>query len=74
VLDNGIYFINREGANLVSTIRFYSFGTRKLSTVARLDKAMPPEEADFDVSPDGNSILYGQVNKSVDIMMVENFR
>ena len=74
VLDNGIYFINREGANLASTIRFYSFGTRKLSTVARLDKAMPPEEADFDVSPDGNSILYGQVNKSVDIMMVENFR
>ena len=73
VLDNGIYFINREAANLASTIRFYSFGTRKLSTIARLDKAIPPEEADFDISPDGSSILYGQVNKSVDIMMIESF-
>jgi Tol biopolymer transport system component len=74
VLDSGIYFINREGATLPSTVRFYDFGTRKLSTIARLNKAIAEEEANFDISPDGKSILYGQVNKSVDIMMVENFR
>jgi Tol biopolymer transport system component/DNA-binding winged helix-turn-helix (wHTH) protein len=74
VLDKGIYFINFEGATLPSTVRFFDFGTRKLSTIARLNEAIAEEEANFDISPDGKSILYGQVNKSVDIMMVENFR
>ena len=74
VLHKGIYFINFEGTTLPSTVKFYDFGTRKLSTIARLNKAISEEEANFDVSPDGKSILYGQVNKSVDIMMVENFR
>ena len=72
--DKGIYFINFEGATLPSTVKFYDFGTRRLSTIARLNKAISEEEANFDISPDGKSILYGQVNKSVDIMMVENFR
>ena len=74
VLDNGIYFINLVGATLPSTVRFYDFGTRKLSTIARLDTAIAEEEANFGISPDGKSILYCHVNKSVDIMMVENFR
>ena len=73
VLDHGIYFIKSEGPNAHATVRFYSFATRKVSTVATVDKAIPPEMPDFDVSPDGKSILYGQVEKSVDIMLVENF-
>jgi hypothetical protein len=74
VRDEGIYFINFEGATLPSTVRFYDFGTRKLSTIARLHEAIVEEEENFDISPDGKWILYGRVNKSVDIMMVENFR
>jgi Tol biopolymer transport system component/DNA-binding winged helix-turn-helix (wHTH) protein len=74
VRDEGIYFINFEGATLPSKVRFYDFGTRKLSTIARLHEAIVEEEENFDISPDGKWILYGRVNKSVDIMMVENFR
>jgi len=74
VLDKGIYFLNREGPGRRATIRFYSFASHKISVLAKVDKAIPPEMPDFDVSPDGKIALYGQVAKSVDIMLVENFQ
>jgi Tol biopolymer transport system component/DNA-binding winged helix-turn-helix (wHTH) protein len=70
----GISFINSGRPKLPYTIRFYSFKSHRISTLLELSKGVPPEQPDFDVSPDGKSILYGQINKSVDIMMVENFR
>jgi len=68
VADKGIYFIPRDEA----AVRFLDFKTRAIRTVASLDQS---RQGTFDVSPDGKTILYTQMDsRGSDLMLVENFR
>ena len=52
-------------------VRFLDFNTRARRTVATLEKPYD----DLGVSPDGLTILYGQIDSyGSDLMLVENFR
>jgi Tol biopolymer transport system component/DNA-binding winged helix-turn-helix (wHTH) protein len=69
---NGIYFLNREPLN--GEIKFFEFATGRTIPIFGLEKP-----ASFfgglALSPDGNSILYGQEDFSDSyIMLVKNFR
>jgi Tol biopolymer transport system component len=73
VLDTGIYFVNNKTSPR-PTIDLFDFASRRTSTIATLPGPLPPEMPDLAVSPDGRWILYTQVQRAVDIMLVENFR
>ena len=69
---DGIYFFTKpdeKGHSDLSTYEFVTGKTRKILTVER------PVTFAIDVSPDGRTILYTQVDESgSDLMLVENFR
>jgi len=68
---DGIYFYNAR----TRAIEFFSFATRKLTKVATPDGEPNRFNPGFSVSPDGQRILFTQIdNLSSDIMLVENFR
>ncbi len=70
IVDEGIYFI--PGQEATPSIRFLSFDTNKISTVAGFEK---PLGVGLTVSPDGKWILYTQFEHvSSELMLVENFR
>jgi hypothetical protein len=74
VADAGIYFSTPtdSGSSFVSSIRFLSFRTGKISTIASREWGGQPG---LSVSPDGRYLLYSlaRINSS-DLMLVENFR
>jgi serine/threonine protein kinase len=78
VAPTGLYYADRPAGE--SRLRFHDFATRRSGTVARLGDvgfAGKLGEIDFapGVSPDGRTILYSQVDSTVDdLMLVENFR
>jgi Tol biopolymer transport system component/DNA-binding winged helix-turn-helix (wHTH) protein len=68
---NGIYFID---TNLTKpTISFFNFADKHISRIATVGKDLFFEVPGFDVSPDERTILFLQVEKETDIMLVENF-
>ncbi len=72
VTSEGIFFVDNS-AKPLTLLKFYNFATRNLRTLRRLDKQAwgGPGLA---VSPDGGSILVGQIDAAgSDIMLVENF-
>lgn len=71
VRSEGIYFYQMvEGK---PQIRFLDFATRRISTVLVPEKVTPG--MGLDISPDGRTLLYGQVDRRTDeLMMIENFR
>jgi Tol biopolymer transport system component/DNA-binding winged helix-turn-helix (wHTH) protein len=71
VQDNGIYFI--DTTQVKPTIRFFDFVKKRITSIATVPKSLTTEVGAFDVSPDGRSILFLQVEKGGDIMLVENF-
>ena len=71
VQDNGIYFIGIDPVK--PTISFFDFAKKRITSIAAVPKALTYEVGAFDVSPDGRSILFLPVEKSGDIMLVENF-
>jgi len=72
VLNDGIYFVDSNQPRPV--ISFFDFASHRISRIATIEKALPFEVPAFDVSPDGRTVLFLQVEMQGDIMLVENFR
>jgi Tol biopolymer transport system component len=74
VLERGICLVRRETTSQ-PTIEFFGFTSGQVRRIAALDKeARPGGPWGFTVSPDGQWILFTQVDQADnDIMMVENF-
>jgi len=73
VTSEGIYYIQPETKNS-EAIEFFSFATRKITSVASLGN-VKVAFAGFTVSPDDQWALYTLVEQeSSDLMLVENFR
>jgi Tol biopolymer transport system component/serine/threonine protein kinase len=71
----GIYFLDGSAAN--PTLKFYSFGTRQSETFKEFPKntQFDTVSSEFSISPDGESILYTQLDQaSTDLMLMENYR
>jgi Tol biopolymer transport system component/DNA-binding winged helix-turn-helix (wHTH) protein len=72
VVNEGIYWIPRPDSVGAGAIEFIDLATGKIKPVRRLQK---PGSVGLSVSPDGQWILYSQVeDQGSDIMLVENFR
>ncbi len=70
--DQGIYFIPRRGPTAPASIQFLSFADGQIKTIVAIAK---PVFIGLTVSPDGQSILYTQIDQeSSDLMLVENVR
>jgi hypothetical protein len=74
VIRDGIYFIARENQTRQS-VRFFSFATRQLSTILRLEKDPGWIFPALALSLDGRRLLAVQTDREVnDLMMITNFR
>jgi eukaryotic-like serine/threonine-protein kinase len=72
VVDEGIYFIPTPDPTAGYSIQFFSFATRKMTPITKIEK---PANLGLSVSPDRKWILYSQIDQqSSDLMLVENFR
>ena len=73
VTQKGIYFATaNEPARPV--IEFFNFTNRKVTTIATLYKPLSPSDPGLTISPNGRSLLFGQMDQSgSDLMLVENF-
>jgi hypothetical protein len=69
----GIYFYQVTQGN--PQIRFFNFATRRVSTLLTPERPTLLGNPGLDISPDGRTLLYTQVDHRVDeLMMIENFR
>jgi Tol biopolymer transport system component len=68
---NGIYFIDATSPKPV--ISHFDLATKKISRIANVEKTLYHGVPAFDISSDGRTILFAQVEKETDIMLVENF-
>ena len=74
VTHEGIYFATAETASH-PLIEFFNFDTRKITTIAKLNKPLLKTDPGLGVSPDEKSLLLVQIDqKGSDIMLMENFR
>ncbi|MBA3441458.1 MAG: PD40 domain-containing protein [Pyrinomonadaceae bacterium] len=74
VRDQGIYFITAETPSR-PIVEFFNFATGKVAQLATLEKEVLQRGGSLSVSPDGQSLLYTQIDQSIsDIMLMENFR
>jgi Tol biopolymer transport system component/DNA-binding winged helix-turn-helix (wHTH) protein len=71
VQGKGIYFIDATFPKPV--ISHFDVKTHKVSRIATIEKTLYHGIPAFDVSPDGRTILFAQVEKETDIMLVEHF-
>jgi Tol biopolymer transport system component/tRNA A-37 threonylcarbamoyl transferase component Bud32 len=70
--DKGIYFIKQDTVKQ-GQICFYNFSTQQTRQIAVTEKSIYPYSG-IDVSPDGQSLLYSQVDRiESDIMLMQNF-
>lgn len=67
----GIYFVDQTTPE--PTIGLFDFDTRRISRILKVEKAQAHEVPAFDVSPDGRTIAFLQVENVGDIVLVENF-
>jgi hypothetical protein len=81
VTERGIYFlklflVNPQLHQPVYTLGFFDFATRQTTELATLEQPSRIFQiSGLSVSPDEQSILYGQRDKfDFDLMLVENFR
>ena len=70
--DEGIYFIDTRPSK--PWISFFNFTDRSISKISPVEKSLFFEVPAFDVSPERHTILFLQVDKETDIMLVENFQ
>ena len=73
VTDTGIYLLDSEAAPK-PTIMFYSFQTRLLRPVLRLDENPVPWMANLAASRDGKTVFFAQGNWHNSITMAEKFQ
>jgi Tol biopolymer transport system component len=74
LVKDGIYFVDAE-ASPRPALRFFDFGSSRVSHVVDLDKKPIEHEPGLAISPDGKWLLYTQMDsRSGDIMLVDNFR
>jgi eukaryotic-like serine/threonine-protein kinase len=74
VIPDGIYFIARENETRQS-VRFFSFATRQVAEILRLEKAPGWIFPAVALSSDGRRLLVAQTDREVnDLMMITNFR
>jgi len=72
VAKDGIYFIPYPRSEKDYVIRFLSFATKRIRSIASVEN---PTFNDLSVSPDGRWILYPKLeSEGSDLMLVENFR
>jgi eukaryotic-like serine/threonine-protein kinase len=72
VRQEGIFFFTTPDDRGLSELCVYEFASGKTSKILRMEKGI---EGRIAVSPDGNTILYAQVDEAgSDLMLVENFR
>jgi len=74
VTRDGIYFI--DASTTPARVRFLDFATQRVRTSTLVDLGyLVPGAQYFDLSPDGQWILFDSVDQvESDIMLVENFR
>jgi Tol biopolymer transport system component/DNA-binding winged helix-turn-helix (wHTH) protein len=73
LVNDGIYFVDAEISSRAA-LRFFSFGTGRISHVMALAESPIAYWPGLAISPDGGWLLYTQVDsRSGDIMLVENF-
>jgi Tol biopolymer transport system component/serine/threonine protein kinase len=73
VLDRGIYFMSKEEGPH-QTIRFFSFATRRTTSLVTLDREPIWNYPDVALSSDGRQLLSARLDQEVnDLMLVENF-
>jgi Tol biopolymer transport system component/DNA-binding winged helix-turn-helix (wHTH) protein len=75
VKEQGIYFATAEAPER-PLLEFFSFATGKVTPIATLEKKISYFGfAGLDVSPDGHSLIWQQLDQEgSDIMLLENFR
>ena len=70
----GLYFVDLGGVPR-PTIKFFDFMNREVTRITEFAKTPESGRPHVTVSPDGEWLLYGQVESdTADIMLVENFR
>jgi Tol biopolymer transport system component len=68
----GIYFTPLTEAAVGTSIQFFSFADRKITTVAAIEKGV---FLGLTIAPDGQSLLYTQKDQEgFDLMLVDHFR
>ena len=73
IAPDGIYFV--DGSTTPARVRFFHLATKRVKTITTLDLGYSHPALGFDVSPDGQWILFKRVDQvASDIMVVENFR
>ncbi|MBV8867272.1 MAG: serine/threonine-protein kinase [Acidobacteriaceae bacterium] len=73
IVDRGIYFISKEDLPH-QTIRFFSFATRQVTPLVRLDREPIWDYPDLVLSRDGSLLLSACLDQEVnDLMLIENF-
>ncbi len=69
---DGIYFFTKPDEKGHSDLSIYEFATSKIRKIMTMER---PVKSCVEVSPDGRTILYTQVDEAgSDLMLVENFR
>ena len=71
VAPDGIYYVPTSGPDGRSTIQFHSFESKASRLIAMISK---PMARPLSPAPDGSFLLYSQIDRSgQDLMLVENF-
>jgi len=74
VMERGVYLLSSK-ANARPALEYFDFRTGRTTQIAALDKEVDVRVPSLSVSPDGQTILYVQIDHhESDIMLVENFR
>ena len=72
VLERGIYYL--EALSGQAQLQFYDFASRRSTTVSP-NLGDSTKSGGLSAAPDGRTILFAQLDTSVDdLMLVENFR
>ena len=71
IQDEGIYFVRRNP----TALWYYAFDTQETVVLFQPTRPIPRKDPALAVSPDGQWLLFGQVDRSEsDLMLVENVR
>jgi hypothetical protein len=71
LVNKGIFFV-KEGPEAHPVLSFLDFSTARINDLTALEKQ--PWPLWISASEDGKSVMYGQSDLFVNIMLVENFR